>query len=122
MGPWHKCFPVNLAKFLRTPFLQTTSGQLFLLLAFQKQPPEVKKGVLENFAKFKGKQCGWRNFQEHHFYTTALDDCFWLFPATLPKWDTANSVWKTSDEYSVPRKTNLKSTVQYDILISFLEA
>ena len=66
--------------------------------------------------------CGWRNFQEHHFYTTALDDCFWLFPATLPKWDTANSVWKTSDEYSVPRKTNLKSTVQYDILISFLEA
>ena len=25
---WHRCFPVNLAKFLRTPFLQNTSGQL----------------------------------------------------------------------------------------------
>ena len=29
---WHRCFPVNFAKFLRTPFLQNTSGHL--LLAF----------------------------------------------------------------------------------------
>ena len=28
--PWHRYFPVNFAKFLRTPFLQNTSGQLFL--------------------------------------------------------------------------------------------
>ena len=27
---WHKCFPVNFAKFLRTPFLQNTSGWLVL--------------------------------------------------------------------------------------------
>ena len=27
---WHRCFPVSLTKFLRTPFLQSTSGQLFL--------------------------------------------------------------------------------------------
>ena len=46
---WHKCFPVNLAKFLRTPFLQNTSGRLLLLLAFQKQPPEV----------FYKKRCSW---------------------------------------------------------------
>ena len=26
----HKCFPVNLAKSLRVPFLQTTSGRLLL--------------------------------------------------------------------------------------------
>ena len=25
---WHKCFPVNFVKFLRTPFLQDTSGRL----------------------------------------------------------------------------------------------
>ena len=25
---WHKCFPVNFAKYLRTPFLQNTSGRL----------------------------------------------------------------------------------------------
>ena len=26
----HRCYPVNFAKFLRTPFLQNTSGQLLL--------------------------------------------------------------------------------------------
>ena len=28
--PWHRCFPVNFARFLRTPFLHNTSGQLLL--------------------------------------------------------------------------------------------
>ena len=46
---------------------------------------------------------GLRNFQKHLFYRTPLDDCFW---------DTANNVWKNSDEYSLPRNTNLRSTVQ----------
>ena len=27
---WHWCFAVNFAKFLRTPFLQNTSGRLLL--------------------------------------------------------------------------------------------
>ena len=27
---WHRCFPVNFAKFLRTPFLQNTSRRLLL--------------------------------------------------------------------------------------------
>ena len=27
---WHRCFSVNFAKFLRTPFLQNTSGRLLL--------------------------------------------------------------------------------------------
>ena len=27
---WHRCFPVNFAKFLRTPLLQNTSGRLLL--------------------------------------------------------------------------------------------
>ena len=27
---WHRCFPVNFTKFLRTPFLQNTSGGLLL--------------------------------------------------------------------------------------------
>ena len=29
---WHKCFPVNFAKFLRSPFFQNTSGRLLLQL------------------------------------------------------------------------------------------
>ena len=31
---WHRCFPVNFVKFLRTPFLQKTSGQLLLNKGF----------------------------------------------------------------------------------------
>ena len=27
---WYRCFPVNFAQFLRTPFLQNSSGRLFL--------------------------------------------------------------------------------------------
>ena len=27
---WHRCFPVNFVKFLKTPFLQNTSGWLLL--------------------------------------------------------------------------------------------
>ena len=27
---WHRCFPVTFVKFLRTPFLQNTAGQLLL--------------------------------------------------------------------------------------------
>ena len=29
---WHMCLPVNFAKFLRTPYLQNTSGWLLLIL------------------------------------------------------------------------------------------
>ena len=28
---WHRCFPVNFVKFLRTPFSQKSSGWLFLI-------------------------------------------------------------------------------------------
>ena len=33
MRHWHRCFPVNFAKFLRTSFLQYTSGDCFWILA-----------------------------------------------------------------------------------------
>ena len=51
----HKCFPVNLVKFLRTPFLQSTNRQLLLLLAFQRQPLEV----------FYEKRCSWKFCKIH---------------------------------------------------------
>ena len=119
----HKCFPANLAKFLRTPFLQNTSERLLLLLAFQKQALEVfyeKKIVLEDFAKFRGKQTtGFQNFQERLFYRIPLDNCFRLFPATLLKWGTGNSVRKTSDTLYL--KT-LTLEVPFRYIISFSAA
>ena len=41
---WHRCFPVNFAKFVRTPFLQNTSGQLLLLLVI-----DVIIVIIDNF-------------------------------------------------------------------------
>ena len=62
----------------------------------------MKKCVLENFAKFTGKHLRFAKFSGTPFLqnTSAA--------ATLLKWGTANSVWKTS----LTRNTNLKSTVQ----------
>ena len=37
---------------------------------------------------------------------------FSSFAATLLKWGTASSAWKTSDEYSLSRNTNFRRTVQ----------
>ena len=67
---------------------------------------------LKIFENSQENTFGWRNFNKHLFYRTPLDDCIWLFRATLLKWGTANSVWKTSDEYSLSRNNNLRSTVQ----------
>ena len=39
---WHRCFPADLAKFLRTPFLQNTSGRL--LLGLCKGATRIFKG------------------------------------------------------------------------------
>ena len=64
------------AKFLRTSFLQDTSGRLLLLLNFQKQPLEALSKISQNSQE---NAFGLRNFQKHLFYGTPLDDCFWLF-------------------------------------------
>ena len=54
-----------------------------------------------------------QNLQENTFGLRNFQlNTFWLFHATLLKWGTANNVWKNSDEYSLPRNTNLRSTVQ----------
>ena len=45
----HRCFPVNLASFWRTPFLQKTSGILFLNRC-NHQELLCKESVLTNFA------------------------------------------------------------------------
>ena len=100
---------MNSAKFLRTPrttafafsFSKASTGGVLWKKVFLK----ISRNLQEN-------TCGLWNFQEHLFYRTPLDDCFWVFPATLPKWGTDNSVWKTSDKYSWSRNTILRITVQ----------
>ena len=42
-GLWYRCFSTNFTKFLRTPFLQNTSGRLLLLVAvFKKASVKLK--------------------------------------------------------------------------------
>ena len=44
---WLWCFPVNYVKFLRTPFLQNTSGRLILFRTICRHPTmDVLKVVL----------------------------------------------------------------------------
>ena len=42
---WHRCFPVNFAKLLRTPFLQNISGQLLLNNGTSKKTKINPKGM-----------------------------------------------------------------------------
>ena len=51
----HNCFPVNIAKFLRTAFFYRIPHHYYFL---QKQPPEVfyrNRRSFKNFTKFAGK-------------------------------------------------------------------
>ena len=59
----------------------------------------MKKGILENFAKFTGKYLWFTKFSGTPFLQNTPAT------ATLRKWGTANSVWKTSDEYSLYLET-----------------
>ena len=61
---WHRCFPLNFAKFLRTPLLENTSGRL--LLTF-----------LERI--FRGISCIWTFLVSQQFVKPAGLSRNWLF-------------------------------------------
>ena len=66
----------------------------------------MKNGFLENLAKFTGKHLRFAKFSRTPFLQNTSAT------ATLLRWGTANSVWKTSDEYPLSRNSNLRSTLQ----------
>ena len=45
--PWRRCFLVNIAKFLRTPFLQSTSGRLLLYLPISTVTDLISKELYD---------------------------------------------------------------------------
>ena len=53
---WHSCFPVNFAKFLRTPLLQNTSGGCFCkILEYSKcQIGRMLEGLIQLLFMFLG--------------------------------------------------------------------
>ena len=50
---WHKCFPVNFAKFLKTHFLQNNSGDCFWI--FMREPQNCYGAYNFHIDKFHGK-------------------------------------------------------------------
>ena len=72
----------------------------------------MKKDFLENFAKFTGKHLWFAKFSKTLFLQNTFGRLLLAFSCNVTKWDTASSVWKTSDEYSLSRNTNLRSTIQ----------
>ena len=90
---WHKCFPVNFTKFLRTPFLQNISGRLLLKhvqmtfffffelfifftltlmdICFLEYFSQSSKKYLDVNIKSKGNE-SWNKDKEIHIFT-----CLW---------------------------------------------
>ena len=54
MRLWHRCFPVDFAKFQRTPFLRSTSGRLLLLFVILHFKDLKFRLKIENSAKSFG--------------------------------------------------------------------
>ena len=75
---WHRCFPVNFAKFLKTPFITKHLWRLLLKTSifslFRSIHPEV---FYINSAKFKGK-----HLRQRLFFNKAAG----LSLQTLNKW------------------------------------
>ena len=62
---WHRYFPVNFAKFLRTPFLQNTSGKLLLNIAnelFLAKLKQVKSVILQTLQILHLGSTDWQNW------------------------------------------------------------
>ena len=76
---WYRCFPVNLANFLRTPFLQSTSGRLLLLdehFRSKRQQRKVKDHSL--FLSPNPKRSS-ALFTKRLQKITLLHECFFIF-------------------------------------------
>ena len=72
----------------------------------------MKKGVLENFAKFTGKHLWFAKFSKTPFLQNTPGRLLLAFSCNVTKMGYYQHVWKNSDEYSLSRNTKLRSTVQ----------
>ena len=89
---WQRCFPVNFAKFLRTPFLQNTSGRLLLcFMAFSDWEflPQRFKNI-----------CYWKIDCGKHY---RLSKYFIKFPRTSSGTDKAIATFKETTNCKIPQ-------------------
>ena len=121
--PWHKCFPVNFAKFLRTPLLQNTCGWLLLTKLHDPNGGKMRLPCFELRWLFNSMDKSWHSVFSFLFFLfrntvirEQLDEdnfcrCYVFFPGSIiPKvphrsyvpssFSTItrqldNSIWKT---------------------------
>ena len=74
---WHRCFPVNFAKFLRIPFSQNTSGRL-LLNSNHLNSRGLHLNDFNNFLKI------WLRLFEN--YDMKKSCCVWNHAITIPEY------------------------------------
>ena len=65
---WRKCFPVNFAKFLTTPFLQSTSGWLLLTKLHDLNRREMRLPCFELRWLLKGMNMPWHSVFSFLFF------------------------------------------------------
>ena len=72
---WHRCFPVNFAKFLRTPFVHKTSGQLLIWTTASETSNTKYLELIKRRSKVQEKNMSceralnfdqWKTFPENH--------------------------------------------------------
>ena len=70
---WHRCFPVNFTKFLKTPFAQNTSGRLLLWATASKtlntrvkikRRSKVQEKIMS--CEEKIMSCQWKTFSKNY--------------------------------------------------------
>ena len=79
---WHRCFTVNFAKFIRTPFLLNTSGRLLLNLSLRCWFSEAAAHRCFSKWVFLKTLQYWSLFLILNLLLqNTYSDCFWIFVA-----------------------------------------
>ena len=109
-----RCFPVNFAKFIRTPILKNICKQLLLkqeiifVRVFQKSRKEVfsvlksqkrpiKKVIPKNLALFTGEHWCWISFRPASNFTGKRSSTGVCFPVNYAKFFRKTCLQNTSD-------------------------
>ena len=77
---WHRCFPVNFAKFLRATFLQNTSGRLLLFHLAKFVELQINSSSFERMSIF----CVSRQLKSYH--VLGVSQCAWVLISGYLSW------------------------------------
>ena len=92
---WHRCFPANYVKFLKTPFLQNTSGRLLLKIASLDLTSKflnlkihcVKSVQIRSYSGQHFPAFG-LNMERYSIYLRIISECGKMWTRITPNTDT----------------------------------